>query len=431
MSKESRLTLLILGSGGREHSLARACQNSPHVDRIIAAPGNGGLMKEFECHPLNLEDSEAGVALAKEVGADLVLIGPEVPLSLGFADALREAGIPTYGPGKKASQLEASKAFAKDFLTRHQIPTATHRTFSDLEEARAYLQKHSFPAVIKASGLAAGKGVIIAHTMDEAESVLQSMLDGSAFGESGKEIVIENYLEGEEVSIHLLISGDTWIMLPPSQDHKKAGEGDTGPNTGGMGAYAPADIVTEAVNREIHAGIIKPTLEGLRRDGIDYRGTLYIGLMLTQDGPKVIEFNVRFGDPETQVILPLIADDLVELFLLCAEGKPLPEKVHLHPAYAMVVILASKGYPGSYPKGEIITLPEQIMRSASVVHAGTRLNENYELVTDGGRVLGIIGTGPTLKIAAQKSYEAAEQIHFHSKYFRKDIGWRQLKRRRK
>lgn len=431
MSKETQLTILILGSGGREHAMAKACANSPLSSKVITAPGNGGMMTEFECHPANLEDPNDLVSLAQRVEADLVIIGPEVPLSLGAADALRQAGILCYGPGKKAAELEASKSFSKAFFSRHGIPTAAYASFSDLEKARAYLQDQSFPVVIKASGLAAGKGVIIAQNRPEAESTVEAMLSGTAFGESGKEVVIEEFLQGEEVSIHLIVSGDSWILLPASQDHKRVGEGDTGLNTGGMGAYAPADLFTEALKSEVIETIIEPSIQGLQKEAMNYRGTLYIGIMVTADGPKVLEYNVRFGDPETQVLLPLVADDLVGLFLTAARGESLPEKVLFHPAYAMVVVLAARGYPDSYPKGEVISLPKQLIRSAGLIHAGTRVDADNQLVSNGGRVLGAIGTGPSLKIAAAKAYEVANQVSYPSKYLRQDIGWRQLERKRR
>lgn len=430
MPEDSPIDILILGTGGREHSLAKACRNSPLAGEITVAPGNGGIQSEFACHALDLEDPEAGVALARKLGVQLVIIGPEVPLSCGFADALRAAGFLVYGPDAAAARLEASKAFAKDFFTRHGIPTAAYGTFSDFSAARDFLRAQKLPIVIKASGLAAGKGVIIAQTREEAESTLASMLDGSAFGESGSEVVIEEFLEGDEVSIHLVVSNESWIMLPPSQDHKRVGEGDTGPNTGGMGAYAPAGVFTDALRQTVEESIIRPTIEGLRQDGLDYRGTLYIGIILTPDGPKVLEFNVRFGDPETQVLLPLYAGDWVALFLACARGEALPAKPDLHPAFAMVVVLASKGYPGEYPKGEPITLPATAIRSTEIIHAGVARDGDGTLRTVSGRVLGAVGTGPTLKIAAQKAYEAADAVHFGSKYLRRDIGWRQLQRKR-
>ena len=431
MSKEeSPLTILILGSGGREHSIAKSCSRSPLCQKVIAAPGNGGMRTEFECHPVDLEDPTAVVALARRVEADLVVIGPEIPLSLGAADALREAGIHAFGPGRDAARLEASKAFSKDFFKRHGIPTAAYGTFTELDPALAFLREQKLPVVVKASGLAAGKGVVIAEYFEEAEQTVRDMLEGEAFGDSGREVVIESFLEGEEVSVHLLVSGDSALLFPSSQDHKRVGEGDTGLNTGGMGAYAPADCFTPEIQARVESTIIAPTLAGLRKDGLDYRGALYIGLMLTEEGPKVLEFNVRFGDPETQVLLPLVADDPVALFLACARGDPLPQKCLFHPAYALVVVLAAAGYPGSYPKGEPISLPERLIRSAEVVHAGSRIDPENRLVTNGGRVLGAIGTGPSLKIAAAKAYEIADSISYPSKFLRRDIGWRQLQRRR-
>lgn len=431
MSKASDLTILIIGSGGREHALAKCCLASPLAAKVIAAPGNGGMATELECHPVDVADPDDIVALAERVEADLVIIGPEVPLCAGAADALEAAGIATFGPSKAAARLEASKAYCKDFFARYGIPTAAYTTFTDLDAALAYLGDCAFPQVIKASGLAAGKGVIIAETREIAEEAIRSMISGTAFGDSGREVVIEEYLEGEEASIHALISGGTTLLLPASQDHKRIGEGDTGPNTGGMGAYAPADIVTPEMEREIRKSIIEPTLAGLQAEKLDFRGTLFIGLMLTPDGPRVLEFNVRFGDPETQVLLPLVAEDLVPIFLKVARGEALPDRLLLHPAYAMVVVLAARGYPGPYPKGLPILLPEQMIRSSGLVHAGTRIDPDGSLVTHGGRVLGVIGTGAKLKIAAAKAYEGVEAIRFEGKTYRHDIGWRQLERRRR
>ena len=431
MSKASDLNILIIGSGGREHAIAKCCLASPQVAKVMAAPGNGGMATELECHPVQVDDPGDILELAQQVEADLVIVGPEVPLCEGAVDLLEDSGILAYGPRKAGAQLEASKAFCKDFFEKYQIPTAAYRNFTEVEPALAYLESQNFPVVIKASGLAAGKGVIIAEDLQAATTAATSMLSGDAFGDSGKEIVIEEFLTGDEASVHLLISKHSYLMLPASQDHKRIGEGDTGLNTGGMGAYAPADVVSPALESQIREAIVEPTLAGFKDEGLDFRGTLFIGLMLTESGPKVLEFNVRFGDPETQVLLPLVAEDLVPVFLNVARGEPLPEKLLLHPAYAMVVVLAARGYPESYEKGDHIELPDQMIRSAGLVHAGTRIAPDGSLVTNGGRVLGIIGTGAKLKIAAAKAYEGVDAVHFNSKVFRRDIGWRQLERRRK
>ena len=423
-----KIKILVVGSGGREHMLAKVCAASDMVEQVIVAPGNGGMSKEFDAFPLQVEDNDAIVALAREQEIDLVVVGPEVPLCNGAVDSLEAANIPAYGPKKAGAELEGSKAFTKDFLNRHGIPTASYGNFSDADEALAFLEETSLPVVVKASGLAAGKGVIICQTKEEAATAAKEMLSGESFGESGREVVIEEFLDGEETSLHVICSGESYVTLPMSQDHKKAGQGDTGPNTGGMGAYAPTPLVTPEMLSDFEAEIVQPTLAGLRKDGIEFRGTLYVGLMLTPDGPKVLEFNVRFGDPETQVILPLLAQDLVPILLASAKGEPLPAKLNLKQSSAMVVVLASEGYPNSYPKGEEISFPEKLPEGSDLVHAGTALSEAGEIVTAGGRVLGAIGQGSSLGEAAEKAYELCDAINFSSKYLRRDIGFRELNR---
>ncbi|MDG0963496.1 MAG: phosphoribosylamine--glycine ligase, partial [Opitutales bacterium] len=330
------------------------------------------------------------VTLAKQEEVDFVIIGPEVPLCNGVVTALSSEGILAYGPNKEAARLEGSKAFSKDFLAKHGIPTAAYGNFSEIQPALHYLSTCSLPVVVKASGLAAGKGVLICSTLEEAEFALKDMLQGASFGDSGREVVIEEFLDGEEASLHLICSGENYVTLPISQDHKKVGEGDTGLNTGGMGAYAPTKLVTDEMLMEYEKSIVIPTLRGLKADGIDFRGTLYIGLMLTSNGAKVLEFNVRFGDPETQVILPLVQDDLVPVLIQSAKGGILPSKLAIKNESAMIVVLASKGYPESYPKGEVIQQPEHSSDVSQIIHAGTRLNEQQEIVSAGGRVLGAV-----------------------------------------
>jgi phosphoribosylamine--glycine ligase len=368
------------------------------------------------------------VALAQAQGIGLVVVGPEVPLSLGLVDALAAVGIPAYGPNAAGAQLESSKAFCKDFFAKHNIPTAAYGNFTEIAPALAYLKEHPAPIVIKASGLAAGKGVIMAETQNEAIAAVKDMLEGDAFGSSGKEIVIEETLYGEEASIHVIASGEDFVCLPPSQDHKRAGEGDTGLNTGGMGAYTPTSRVTPAMQAEIEDKVIKPTLAGLKADGIDYRGTLYAGLMLTDQGVKVLEYNVRFGDPETQVLLPMVADDLVPVLLASAKGESLPTKLQFHKGAAIVVVLAAGGYPGSYAKGNPITFPDKLPASTAVVHAGTTRDPDGTIRTAGGRVLGVSGQAPTLKAAADLAYKVCDQVDFKDKILRRDIGHRELSR---
>jgi phosphoribosylamine--glycine ligase len=428
MPDTSKLNILVIGSGGREHALVQKCLQSPLAERVIAAPGNGGMAREVDCYNVSVEDLEGLVKLAQDQQIGLVVVGPEVPLSLGLVDALEAVGIPAYGPNAQGAQLESSKAFCKDFFARHNIPTAAYANFTEVAPALEYLESHPAPIVIKASGLAAGKGVIMAETQEEAIAAVKDMLEGGAFGQSGAEIVIEETLYGEEASIHAIVSGDDFVCLPPSQDHKRAGEGDTGLNTGGMGAYTPTSRVTPDLQAEIEATVIRPTLAGFKADGIDFRGTLYAGLMLTDKGVKVLEYNVRFGDPETQVLLPMVADDLVPVLLASAKGEALPKALNFHEGAAIVIVLAAGGYPGSYKKGETITLPESIADHAAIVHAGTKRSSDGTITTNGGRVLGVSGQAPSLQEAADLAYSVCDQIDFDSKYLRRDIGHRELNR---
>ncbi|MGB0258214.1 MAG: phosphoribosylamine--glycine ligase [Coraliomargarita sp.] len=428
MADTSNLNILVVGSGGREHALVQKCLASPLANRVIAAPGNGGMATDVDCYNVSVEDISGMVALAKEQEIGLVVVGPEIPLSLGLVDALQAEGIPAYGPKTDGAQLESSKAFCKDFFARHNIPTAEYGTFTEVAPALEYLESHPAPIVIKASGLAAGKGVIMAETQDEAIAAVKGMLEGGDFGDSGNEIVIEETLYGEEASIHVITSGEDFVCLPASQDHKRAGEGDTGLNTGGMGAYTPTSKVTPELKQEIEDQVIRPTLTGLKADGIDFRGTLYAGLMLTEKGCKVLEYNVRFGDPETQVLLPMVADDLVPVLLAAAKGEALPEQLNFHEGAAIVVVLAAGGYPGSYAKGETITFPAELPDRSAIVHAGTKKQEDGSIVTAGGRVLGISGQAPTLKEAAELAYSVCDQVNFDTKFLRRDIGHRELNR---
>ena len=423
------LKILVIGSGGREHALVQTCLSSPLVESVIAAPGNGGMAQSIPCYPLDVNDNAATVALAQEQGANFVIVGPEAPLANGVVDALEAVDILAYGPRQKAAALEASKALCKSLLEKYKIPTARHQTFRELEPALDYLHKQTTPIVIKASGLAAGKGVIIAQDQAEAEVALRAMLQEGAFGESGKTVVVEEFLQGEEASIHLIVSGKDYVVLPASQDHKRIGENDTGANTGGMGAYAPVSIVTPALERTIIEEIIEPTLEGLEKEGIEYRGTLYIGLMLTESGPKVLEFNVRFGDPETQVLLPLFATDPIALLYDCARGQLPTEPIRYRDAHAAVVVMAAKGYPGSYQKGESISLPDSVPEGTAIVHAGTALQEDGSLLTAGGRVLGITAAAPNLDLALERVYNLCQQVDWQGKVYRSDIGARELRRR--
>ncbi len=424
-----KLNILVIGSGGREHAIVKKCQESPLSDKIIAAPGNGGIEQEVPCYPIAVEDTNAIIHIAKEESIDLVIIGPEIPLSLGLVDALESEGILAYGPNKAGAQLESSKSFCKDFFKRHSIPTANYETFTEFEPAIQYINENKVPIVVKASGLAAGKGVIIAKTKGEAIEAIEAILIQKSFGDSGNEIVIEEYLEGEEVSIHAIVSNGTFLCLPPSQDHKRIGEGDTGLNTGGMGAYAPTSNVSQALQSEIEKTIITPTIKGLLKDGINYSGTLYAGLMLTKSGPKILEYNVRFGDPETQVLLPLLQDDFVSLLYCSAKNDTLPTSINLSNHSCMTVVVASKGYPGSYPKGDIIQLPKDIPGNATIIHAGTKLNQSKEIISNGGRVLNVTCNSEKIEDAANAIYSVCDSIKFQNKVYRRDIAYREINRK--
>lgn len=428
MASGKKLKVLIVGSGGREHALVLAAKRSPMLERLMCAPGNGGIERDCEVAPIPAEDVSALAKFAEENGFDFVICGPEVPLSLGLGDMLRARGIPVYGPSKDGAILEASKAYTKGFLKKYSIPTAEGRSFTDAAEAEAYIKSAPFETVIKASGLAAGKGVVIPSSREEAAAAAREMLEGGAFGDSGREIVVEEKMDGEEASIMLVVSGQKYVMLPASQDHKRVGEGDTGPNTGGMGAYAPAAVATPEVLEAVRKTIVEPTLEGLAKEGIDYRGTLYVGIMITKGGPKVVEFNVRFGDPECQVLMPLLESDPLELMYDAACGNLDPSKVKIAGGFAAVVVMCARGYPGKYAKGDEISLPENVPANSQIVHAGTR-REGDKILTAGGRVLGLSGFGKTLEEALANAYALADSVKFDGGFFRRDIAHRELERR--
>lgn len=428
MSENSPLTALIVGSGGREHALANACVKSPLVGRVIAAPGNPGIAAECDCFDIQADNITGLVALAKEQSVDFVIVGPEVPLTLGLVDDLQKENILAYGPKADGGRLEGSKNYTKEVLLKYNIPTGAAASFTESAAAIEYLQTASMPIVIKADGLAAGKGVVIAQDLHEATKTVTDMIDGAAFGDASKEVLIEECLFGEETSIHVIVSGKDYVILPTSQDHKQAYEGDIGPNTGGMGAYSPADLINDELMAEIERDIVKPSVDGIAAEGIDFRGTLFIGLMITKNGPKVLEFNTRFGDPETQVLLTRLETDPVEIMLAAARGELAQVDVKVKPDYAMVVVLASGGYPGSYPKGEVISLPYSVGENEIVFHAGTKFDANKHVVSNGGRVLGVTALGADLKTAADKAYALCDKIDFKSKYLRRDIGFKELNR---
>ncbi len=428
MAPKGKIKVLILGSGGREHALLKVCLRSPRVSDVFVAPGNGGMAMEAKCYPVDLSKPASVLDLVQRVEADFVIVGPEVPLAHGVVDALEAEGISTYGPLAAGARLEASKAFSKDFLFKHKIPTAAAETFHRLSDALDYVRKQSMPIVIKASGLAAGKGVVIALTLAEAEEALRAMMEAKVFGASGDEVVIEEFMQGEEASIMLMVCGEEYLMLPASQDHKRVGEGDTGLNTGGMGAYAPTTVVTPEVERRLRDEIIVPTLRGLKADGIDYRGTLYVGIMVTATGPRVVEFNVRFGDPECQVLMPMLETDPVEIMESIAAGTFRSSSVKLRSGSTIIVVLAAGGYPGDIRKGDVIELPTQLPEGVDIVHSGTQRLSDGRIVTAGGRVLGVVAHGATLKEAVKKAYAVVPQVRFEGCHYRRDIGYRQLRR---
>jgi len=420
------MNILLLGSGGREHALAWKLAQSPQCDRLYAAPGNPGIAQHCELVDIDIADHPAVVAFCREQDIGLVVVGPEGPLVDGIADSLRAAGIAVFGPGKAAAQLEGSKAFTKELCDEAGIPTARYRRCASREAALAALTDFSLPAVVKADGLAAGKGVIIAETADEARAAVETIFDGS-FGAAGHEVVIEEFLTGEEVSFFALTDGRNVLSFGSAQDHKRVGDGDTGPNTGGMGAYSPATIFTPALEQEVMARIVQPTVDTLAARGTAYVGVLYAGLMLTPAGPQLIEYNARFGDPECQVLMMRLEDDLVDLLLATAEGRLAGRDVpRLSHAPAVTVVMAAKGYPGTPDKGAIVTLPPT-PDNVVIFHAGTALRDDI-LVASGGRVLSVTATGPSLAQARADAYLAVDKIAFPGGFCRRDIGWRELAR---
>jgi phosphoribosylamine--glycine ligase len=425
------MNVLIVGGGGREHALAWKVAQSPLAHKVFVAPGNAGTAHERGVENVAIEADDV-VALryfAQEHGVGLTIVGPEVPLVAGIVDEFRAVGLPCFGPTRQAAQLEGSKAFCKDFLMRHQIPTAAYAVFTDVAAAVAYIHAHGAPVVVKADGLAAGKGVVVAHSEAEAIAAVEDMLSGNAFGAAGSRVVIEEFLVGEEASFIVMADGVHALPMASSQDHKARDDGDLGPNTGGMGAYSPAPVVTSDIHARVMREVIEPTLNGMARDGIPYSGFLYAGLMISPAGGiKVLEFNCRFGDPETQPILLRLKSDLVSLCLAALDGKLDQIEAVWDPRPALGVVLAAGGYPGDYRKGDVITgLPEHDDAEAKVFVAGARLHDG-EVVTAGGRVLCACALGTTVAEAQRKAYELAGEIHWPEVYYRKDIGYRAIQR---
>jgi phosphoribosylamine---glycine ligase len=421
--------VLIIGSGGREHALAWKIGQSPEVEQIFCAPGNPGMAELGECIDIGVNDFEALVAFAKKHDVGLTVVGPEDPLAGGIVDVFEAAGLRAFGPSGAAAQIEGSKAFAKRLMARCNIPTSEYAEFDDADAAIAYVRDKGAPIVIKADGLAAGKGVTVAHDVETAVAAIREAMVDQVFGDAGARVVVEECLFGEEASIFALTDGETVLPLISSQDHKPVYDGDEGPNTGGMGAYSPAPVVTDALFQEIEERVLRPTVEGMRTDGVPYKGVLYAGLMIGENGPKVVEFNCRFGDPETQVVLPPMKSDLVPLLAACADGSLADHSVEWDAGACVTVVMASGGYPKAYEKGKVI---EGIARAevdpdVMVFHAGTAL-KNGALITNGGRVLNVTARDDTIPAAIDRAYEAVGKVSFEAAHHRMDIGQKALKR---
>ena len=425
------MKVLVIGGGGREHALAWKASQSAGVTDVFVAPGNAGTAIEDKLTNVDISatDVSALVAFAKDNQIDLTIVGPEAPLVIGVVDAFQAEGLTIFGPSKGAAQLEGSKAFTKDFLARHNIPTAEYQNFTEIEPALAYVREKGAPIVVKADGLAAGKGVIVAMTLQEAEDAIRDMLAGNAFGEAGSRVVIEEFLDGEEASFIVMVDGKNILPMATSQDHKRVGDKDTGPNTGGMGAYSPAPVVTQEIHDRIMREVIVPTVEGMAAEGNDYTGFLYAGLMIDESGaPKVIEYNCRFGDPETQPIMLRMQSDLVAHCLAALEGKLDTETTQWDPRASLGVVLAAGGYPEAYDKGDVISLPRNDGTDRKVFHAGTRLNDAGQVVTAGGRVLCATALGRNVSEAQAQAYELVKQVSWKGMFCRSDIGYRAIQR---
>ncbi len=425
------MKVLIIGSGGREHALAWKALQSPLVETVFVAPGNAGTALEpgLENVAIDVMNFDALEAFAKDNGIGLTIVGPEAPLVGGIVNQFEAAGLKIFGPRKGAAQLEGSKAFTKDFLARHKIPTADYQNFTEVEPALAYLREKGAPIVIKADGLAAGKGVIVAETLEQAEDAVKDMLSGNAFGDAGCRVVIEEFLAGEEASFIVMVDGKNVLPMATSQDHKRVGDKDTGPNTGGMGAYSPAPVVTQDIHDRVMREVIYPTVNGMAAEGNDYTGFLYAGLMIDDAGnPKVIEYNCRFGDPETQPIMLRMQSDLVAHCLAALDGKLDSETAQWDPRPSLGVVLAAAGYPGDYPKGDVISLPATEAEGCKVFHAGTQLNAAGQPVTAGGRVLCATALGNSVSEAQAKAYDLIKGISWQGMFCRSDIGYRAIAR---
>ena len=413
------MKIMVIGGGGREHAIIRKLKENPEATEIYALPGNGGIAADAVCVPIGAKDLEGIVRFAQEKGIEFAVVAPDDPLAMGCVDALEAVGVPCFGPRKNAAEIESSKVFAKNLMKHYGIPTADYQVFEDAEAALGYLETAPVPIVVKADGLALGKGVVVAMTREEARQAVREAMEDRKFGDSGSRIVIEEYLEGPEVSVLAFTDGTTLVPMVSSMDHKRAGDGDTGLNTGGMGTIAPNPFYTEEIARECMETIFLPTIRAMKAEGREFRGCLYFGLMLTKNGPKVIEYNCRFGDPETQVVLPLLETDLLTVMRAVSNGTLAECPVKFRKGYACCLVLASAGYPAKYEKGFEIRMPEETRQHVYV--AGAALQDG-KLVTSGGRVLGVTATAETLEEAIREAYRMGDTIAFDNKYFRHDIG---------
>ncbi|GIW72362.1 MAG: phosphoribosylamine--glycine ligase [Planctomycetota bacterium] len=418
------MKVLVVGSGGREHALAWKIAASPLVSALYCAPGNGGTAQLGDNVPIAATDVQELYKFAKQNRIDLTVVGPEAPLAAGLVDRFTAGGLKAYGPGARAARLEASKVFAKQLMRRHTIPTADHRVFTHPRELRAHLQRAELPLVLKADGLAGGKGVFVCHTPEEAEAAVAALMERRVFGTAGEQVVVEEFLAGQEVSVHALTDGRTLAVLEDARDYKRLKTGDEGPNTGGMGAYSPTELLQGGGFAAVEQQVLVPAVHGMRREGCELRGTLYAGLMLTPGGPRVLEFNVRFGDPEAQVLLPRLRSDLVPLLLAVIEGRLEEQQLDWDPRPAVTVVMAAAGYPGEVRRGlPIAGLAEAgALPDVYVFHAGTRLEPGGEVRTDGGRVLAVTALGPSRAAARERAYEAVRRIRFEGAIYRTDIG---------
>lgn len=421
------MKVAVIGGGGREHTLAWKLAQSPSVDKLYAIPGSAAMSEVAQCVDIALSDLDGITDYAKKEGIDMLVVGPEVPLTEGIADLAQSKGLAVFGPNKAAAQMEGSKVFAKNLMKKYHVPTAAYASFTDGDAAKAYIKKQGAPIVVKADGLAAGKGVVVAQTEAEAIDAVNAMMEDHIFGASGGRIVIEECMVGEEASLLAFVDGKTIVPMISAQDHKRIFDNDKGPNTGGMGAYAPAPVVTPEIRKEVEETILKPVVAGLKQEGITYQGCLYAGLMITADGPKVVEFNCRFGDPETQAVLPLLDGDLAQIMYACAKGTLTADMVHWKDAAACCVIMASAGYPASSHKGDVISGLDAVDKEdVMVFHSGTAKKDG-QYVTNGGRVLGVTAVAPDLQSAIEKAYANVKRIHFDGQQVRSDIGAKGLK----